>query len=70
MDCKVELIKDSTMKRYIKPECQLVELKMESLLQNASEPEINDEVGNGQWMAPRPSRPVYQTSDIWGYDEE
>lgn len=56
------------MKRYIKPECEIIEVQMEGHLLEVSPNAYNDEVGDaedGAWLAPkRPS-----ATSIWG-DEE
>lgn len=56
------------MRKYIKPESEVVELVMESQILAASgqsEPVIGNEAGDGIWRAPK-----RETTTIWGDDED
>lgn len=62
------------MKRYIKPECEIIEISVEGHLLGLSNGEnaLNDEVadqdefGAVQWFAPRRER----SGSLWDDDEE
>lgn len=51
------------MKKYIKPDCEIIEMNIENGLLAASDPKSYDETGDGKWNAPQRPRLYYDEEE-------